>query len=341
MLLSDYNFDLPEELIAQTPLKQRDASKLLVLHKNSQKIEHKHFYDLIDYLKKGDVLVRNSSKVIPARLFGFKESTNAKVELLILKEKDGLYECLCGNAKVIKKGTIINFENILKAECVQVKDEGIRIFKMHYQGIFLEILEKLGQTPLPPYIKKKLKDADRYQNIYAKESGSAACPTAGLHFSEQLFEKLKEKGVIICDVVLHVGLGTFKAVKTENIQDHQMHFEYYEISNETAEILNLAKNQKRRIIAVGTTTTRVLETNINDYGFFKADKKETNIFIYPPYHFQAIDAQITNFHLPKSTLLMMISAFAGKDLILNAYQQAILNQYRFFSFGDAMFISNE
>lgn len=341
MKLNEYDFELPQELIAQTPLEKRETSKLLVLHKNNQKIEHKHFYDILDYLKAGDVLVRNTSRVIPARLFGVKEQTNAKVELLILKEKNNLYECLCGNAKAIKIGTIINFNDILKAECVEIKDEGIRIFKMHYQGIFLEILEKLGQTPLPPYIKKQLKDKQRYQNVYAKENGSAACPTAGLHFSEEILEKIKAKGVIICDVLLHVGLGTFKPVKEEEIENHNMHSEYYEISKNTADILNLAKSEKRRIISIGTTTTRVLETNINKYQKFQEDHGETNIFIYPPYQFKAIDCQITNFHLPKSTLLMMISAFATKELIFKAYHEAILNQYRFFSFGDSMFITNE
>lgn len=341
MKLNEYDFELPQELIAQTPLEKRETSKLLVLHKNNQKIEHKHFYDILDYLKAGDVLVRNTSRVIPARLFGVKEQTNAKVELLILKEKNNLYECLCGNAKAIKIGTIINFNDILKAECVEIKDEGIRIFKMHYQGIFLEILEKLGQTPLPPYIKKQLNDKQRYQNVYAKENGSAACPTAGLHFSEEILEKIKAKGVIICDVLLHVGLGTFKPVKEEEIENHNMHSEYYEISKNTADILNLAKSEKRRIISIGTTTTRVLETNINKYQKFQEDHGETNIFIYPPYQFKAIDCQITNFHLPKSTLLMMISAFATKELIFKAYHEAILNQYRFFSFGDSMFITNE
>lgn len=341
MKLSEYHFDLPEELIAQTPLENRCDSKLLVIHKQSGLFEHKHFYDIIDYLKPGDVLVRNTSRVIPARLFGVKKGTGAKVELLILKEKQHLYECLVGNAKVVKIGTFIQFADLLEAECVGIKDEGIRLFKMHYKGIFLEVLEKLGHTPLPPYIKEQLNDKERYQNVYSKESGSAACPTAGLHFNDELLNKIQEKGVQIIDVVLHVGLGTFKPVKEEEIERHHMHHEYYEISKESASALQLAKKERRRIIAVGTTTTRVLETVIQKYGDFIEDSGETNIFIYPPYQFKAIDCQITNFHLPKSTLLMMISAFATKELIFKAYQEAINNHYRFFSFGDSMFITNE
>ena len=341
MKLSDYDFYLPEELIAQHGTDVRSDSRLLVLHKNTNEIEHKHFYDILEYLHEGDVLVRNVSRVIPARLFGIKEETGAHVEILILKEGNGLYECLCGNAKVIKPGVIINIGDKLRAECVEVKEEGIRVFKMHHEGIFLEVLEELGEMPLPPYIHEKLKEKDRYQNVYAEVNGSAACPTAGLHFTNELIEKIKEKGVEILNVTLHVGLGTFKPVKEENVEDHNMHYEYYEMSEATADALNKAKAEGRRIISVGTTTTRTLETVMQKYGTFKACSGETNIFIYPPYEFKAIDCQITNFHLPKSTLIMMISAFTSREMILNAYKTAVEEKYRFFSFGDSMFITNE
>lgn len=342
MKIADFDFELPEELIAQHPSDKRDESRLLVLHKNTGQIEHRHFYDIIDYLKPGDVLVRNNSKVIPARLHGVKEPTGAVCELLILKilEND-ICECLCGNAKAIKLNTIINCGDILKAECIEIKDEGIRIFKMHYEGIFLEVLQKLGEMPLPPYIHEKLNDQDRYQNVYAKILGSAACPTAGLHFTDDLNAKLIEKGIQIEEVTLHVGLGTFKPVKAETVEEHHMHKEYYHMSQKTADALNMAKKQGRRIIAVGTTSTRTLETIYSKYNCFKECEGETNIFIYPPYQFGAIDAQITNFHLPKSTLIMMISALASKEMIMNTYQEAIKERYRFFSFGDSMFIDNE
>ena len=342
MRVDDFDFDLPESQIAQHPSEKRDGSRLLVLHKNTGKIEHKHFYDIIDYLKPGDVLVRNNSRVIPARLFGIKEKTLAHVELLILKhDANDICECLCGNAKAIKEGTIINCGDLLKCECIKVKDEGIRIFKMHYEGIFMEVLEKLGNAPLPPYIHEKLEDKERYQNVYATINGSAACPTAGLHFTNDLLDKIAKKGVIIADITLHVGLGTFKPVKENEVEKHHMHYEYYSMSKETADILNKAKKEKRRIIAIGTTSTRTLESVIAKYGKFKECSGETNIFIYPPYEFKAIDCQITNFHLPKSTLIMMISAFASKEMILNAYNIAIKEGYRFFSFGDSMFIDNE
>ena len=342
MRVDDFDFDLPESQIAQHPSEKRDGSRLLVLHKNTGKIEHKHFYDIIDYLRPGDVLVRNNSRVIPARLFGIKEKTLAHVELLILKhDANDICECLCGNAKAIKEGTIINCGDLLKCECIKVKDEGIRIFKMHYDGIFMEVLEKLGNTPLPPYIHEKLEDKERYQNVYATINGSAACPTAGLHFTNDLLDKIAKKGVIIADITLHVGLGTFKPVKENEVEKHHMHYEYYSMSKETADILNKAKKEKRRIIAIGTTSTRTLESVIAKYGKFKECSGETNIFIYPPYEFKAIDCQITNFHLPKSTLIMMISAFASKEMILNAYNIAIKEGYRFFSFGDSMFIDNE
>lgn len=341
MKLSDYDFYLPEELIAQHPAEVRSESRLLVLHKNTGEIEHKHFFDIVDYLHEGDVLVRNISRVIPARLFGIKEGTGAHVEILILKEENGLYECLCGNAKTIKPGVIINIGDKLKAECIEVKEEGIRIFKMHHEGIFLEVLEELGEMPLPPYIHEKLKDRNRYQNVYAEVNGSAACPTAGLHFTEEIIQKLIDKGVEIVNVTLHVGLGTFKPVKEENIEDHNMHYEFYEMSEEAAKALNTAKAEGRRIISVGTTSTRTLETVMAKYGEFRACSGETNIFIYPPYEFKAITCQITNFHLPKSTLIMMISAFTSREMILNAYKTAVENKYRFFSFGDSMFITNE
>lgn len=342
MRLDDFDFELPERLIAQHPTDKRDESRLLVLHKNTGIIEHKHFYDIIDYLHEGDVLVRNNSKVIPARLYGTKENTGAKVEVLILKiGNDDICECLCGNAKAIKVGTTIVFSDELKAECLEVKDEGIRIFKMIYKGIFIEILERIGLMPTPPYIHEKLKNKDRYQNVYAKPLGSAACPTAGLHFTDELIEKIKAKGVEVLDITLHVGLGTFKPVKETNIEDHKMHYETYFMSKEVADKLNKAKKENRRIIAVGTTSTRTLETIMKEYGEFKECSGDTNIFIYPPYEFKAIDCQITNFHLPKSTLIMMISAFTSKEMIMNAYKEAIKNEYRFFSFGDSMFITNE
>ena len=341
MKLSDFDFELPEELIAQHPADKRDESRLLVLHKNTGEIEHRYFYDIIDYLKPGDVLVRNNSKVIPARLYGIKKDTGAKVEVLILKIEGSLCECLCGNAKAIKTGTIIEFSDKLYGECVERRDEGIRVFLMHYEGIFLEVLNEVGMMPTPPYIHEKLKDNDRYNNVYAKINGSAACPTAGLHFTDELLEKIKTKGIEVLDVTLHVGLGTFKPVKEENVEDHKMHSEYYTMSKYTADRLNLAKKEGRRIIAVGTTSTRTLETIINKYGEFKECSGDTSIFIYPPYEFKSIDCQITNFHLPKSTLIMMISALCSREMILNAYKTAIENRYRFFSFGDSMFIDNE
>ncbi len=341
MKLSDFDFDLPEELIAQHPTDKRDDSRLLVLHKNSGEIEHRHFYDIIDYLKPGDVLVRNNSKVIPARLYGTKKDTGAKVEVLILKIDNDICECLCGNAKTIKTGTVIVFSDRLYGECIERKEEGIRIFKMHYEGVFLEILQEIGLMPTPPYIHEKLKDNSRYNNVYAQINGSAACPTAGLHFTEELIQKIKDKGIEILDVTLHVGLGTFKPVKEEEIEDHQMHSEYYSMNEETAQRLNLAKKEGRRIIAVGTTTTRTLETIITKYDEFRACSGETDIFIYPPYTFKSIDCQITNFHLPKSTLIMMIAAQCSREMILHAYEVAIQEKYRFFSFGDSMFLTNE
>ncbi len=343
MKTSEFDFYLPENLIAQHPSDARSNSRLFVIHKPTKQFEHKHFYDIVDYFKPGDVLVRNNTRVIPARLYGTKEITNAHVELLLLKqEENDIWECLVGNAKVVKLDTIVSFNNgELKAQCVEVKDKGIRRMKMIYDGIFMEVLERLGNVPLPPYIKEKLADPERYQTVYAKIDGSAAAPTAGLHFTPEIFEQLKQKGVIITDITLHIGLGTFKPMDTENVEDHIMHSEYYEMSQETADILNLAKQEKRRIITVGTTSTRTLEAIYKKYHCFKACKDQTNIFIFPGYKWEAIDCIITNFHLPKSTLIMMISSFAGKDLIFKAYQEAIEKQYRFFSFGDSMFITNE
>lgn len=341
MKLADFDYYLPEELIAQHPKNKRDESRLLVLHKDTGEIEHKHFYDIIDYLHPGDVLVRNNSKVIPARLFGDKKDTGAHVEVLILKMNGDECECLCGNAKVIKVGTEIVFNDKLSCTCLEVKEEGIRIMKFNYSGIFLEVLNEVGLMPLPPYIHEKLEDKNRYQNVYAKPLGSAACPTAGLHFTEELISKIKEKGIEILDVTLHVGLGTFKPVKEENIEDHNMHSEFYTMDAYTAERLNLAKKEGRRIIAVGTTSTRTLETIMNKYGEFKECSGDTNIFIYPPYKFKAIDCQITNFHLPKSTLIMMIAALTSREMILNTYKTAVEEKYRFFSFGDSMFITSE
>ena len=341
MKLEEFDFELPEELIAQHPTDKRDESRLMVLHKNTGVIEHRHFYDIIDYLKPGDVLVRNNSKVIPARLYGTKKDTGAKVEVLILKIEGDVCECLCGNAKAIKVGTIIEFSDKLYGECLERKEEGIRIFRMHYEGIFLEVLNEVGMMPTPPYIHEKLKDKDRYNNVYAQIDGSAACPTAGLHFTNELLEQIRAKGIEVLDVTLHVGLGTFKPVKEENVEDHVMHSEFYTMSAYTAERLNLAKKEGRRIIAIGTTSTRTLETIICKYGEFRECSGNTSIFIYPPYTFRSIDAQITNFHLPKSTLIMMIAALCSKEMILNAYQTAIDNGYRFFSFGDSMFIYNE
>lgn len=340
MKLSEFDFNLPEELIAQRPLDKRDTSRLMVLNREKQTIEHKHFYDIIDYLQPGDILVRNNTKVIPARLFGIKEETNGHVEVLLLKDLgDDTWECLVGNARIVKINTVITFgEGLLKAKCIEIKDEGIRVFKMIYTGIFFEILDQLGTMPLPPYIKEKLNDQNRYQTVYAKIEGSAAAPTAGLHFTDEIIEKIKAKGIEILDVTLHVGLGTFRPVKVDDILDHHMHSEFYMIEPDVAKKLNQAKANGQRIIAVGTTSTRTLEANIKKYGKFTATHENTDIFIYPGYQYEAIDCLITNFHLPKSTLLMLISAFASKEFIFRAYQEAIDKKYRFFSFGDSMFI---
>ena len=339
MKTEDFNYYLPEELIAQTPLKNRDESRLMVLDKTTGEIEHKHFYDIIDYLEEGDVLVLNDTKVLPARLHGIKESTGSHIEILMLKELESdSWECLSRPAKRISVGDTIDFGGLLKATCTQVKEEGIRVFKLSYQGILYEILDKLGEMPLPPYIHEKLKDKDRYQTVYAKEVGSAAAPTAGLHFTPELLDKIAKKGIKIEYITLHVGLGTFRPVTSENVLDHQMHSEYYIMSKETADTLNEAKKNGNMIVSVGTTSTRTLETVVNLYGEFKECSGWTNIFIYPGYKFKAIDYLITNFHLPKSTLVMLVSALAGRENILNAYNIAVKEHYRFFSFGDAMLI---
>jgi len=334
-----FNYELPLELIAQTPSDKRDNSRLLVINKSNKTYEDKHFYDILDYLKPGDILVRNNTKVLPVRLFGVKEVTNAKVEVLLLKEinKD-TYDCLCGNAKAIKVGSKIKFSDRLIGECIEIKEEGIRTIKFIYDGIFVEILEEIGHMPLPPYIKKQLVGNDRYQTVYAKVVGSTAAPTAGFHFTNELFARAKEKGVEILDVTLQIGLDTFRPVKVKDTNDHRMHSEYYEISEDVANKLNKAKKEHRRIIAIGTTSTRTLEANYTKYNCFKATKENTDIFIYPGYIFKAIDALITNFHLPKSTLIMLISAFMGREFTLECYKHAVDNKYRFFSFGDACFI---
>jgi len=339
-MLNEYDYDLPEELIRQTPLEKRDSSRLFVLNRKTGINEDKHFSDIIDYLNKGDTLVLNNTKVLPARLFGIKEETNAVIEVLLLKEiKGDIWECLTRPAKRVHVGTIISFgEGLLKFECMEEKEEGIRVFKLIYTGILLEILEQLGTMPLPPYIHKELKDQTRYQTVYAKNPGSAAAPTAGLHFTKELLEKVREKGINIAYVTLHVGLGTFRPVNVEKIEEHKMHTEYYEMSKETAEVLNETKRRGGRIIAVGTTSVRTLETIRRDNPEFKEISGWTDIFIYPGFEFKAVDAIITNFHLPKSTLLMLISAFAGKNKVLSAYKEAVNKKYHFFSFGDSMFI---
>lgn len=340
MKTDDFDYYLPEKLIAQTPLLQRDSSKLMILDKETGDIKHETFHNIIDYLDNNDILVLNDTKVMPARLIGTKEDTNATIEVLLLKNiENNTWECLTKPAKRIKEGTIITFgDGRLKAKCTSIYDEGIRHLDFIYNGIFYEILDTLGNMPLPPYIKEKLKDKDRYQTVYAKVLGSAAAPTAGLHFTKDLLDKIKEKGITICYITLHVGLGTFRPVNVEDVTNHKMHSEFYTMSKETANILNEAKKNGKRIISVGTTTTRTLETIMQKYNTFKEASGWTDIFIYPGYKFKGVDALITNFHLPKSTLIMLVSAFASKDIILNAYKEAVKNNYRFFSFGDSMFI---
>ncbi|MFV0274704.1 MAG: tRNA preQ1(34) S-adenosylmethionine ribosyltransferase-isomerase QueA [Bacilli bacterium] len=342
MKTDDFDFDLPEELIAQTPLKIRDESKLMIVNKTTGNIVHEKFNNIINYLDNNDVLVLNDTKVMPARIIGIKEDTGAHIELLLLKEiKKNTWQCLVKPAKRVKVGTRLHFESLMSATCLSEHEEGIRIFKFDFEGIFYEILDKLGEMPLPPYIKEKLKEKDRYQTVYAQNIGSSAAPTAGLHFTKKLLQNIKEKNIEIVYVTLHVGLGTFRPVNVEDVNNHKMHSEYYELSKESSVILNLAKKEGKRIISIGTTSTRVLETVMKKYGEFKECKGETDIFIYPGYKFKAIDGLITNFHLPKSTLVMLVSSFASKEIILNVYNTAVKNNYRFFSFGDSMFITNK
>lgn len=340
MKVEDFDYYLPEELIAQTPLAKRDSSRLLVLDKKTGEYEDKHFYDIVDYLEEGDTLVLNDTKVLPARLIGEKEETHAVIEVLLLKNIAGDdWECLVKPARRIKVGTIVTFGNgKLKARCIKEMDEGIRHFTFEYSGIFLEVLEELGTMPLPPYIHEKLADQSRYQTVYAKEVGSAAAPTAGLHFTKELLAKIENKGVHVAYVTLHVGLGTFRPVSVDKIEEHKMHSEYYHMTGEVADLLNKTKKEGHRIIAVGTTSTRTLETIMTKYGKFQECFGWTDIFIYPGYTFKGISALITNFHLPKSTLVMLVSALATRENILNAYKHAVDEKYRFFSFGDAMFI---
>lgn len=340
MKTDDFDYELPERLIAQTPLEKRDDSKLMILDRKTGEIIHETFHNIINYLDKDDILVLNDTKVIPARIIGEKEDTKAVIELLLLRNiENNDWLCLAKPAKRIKTGTIISFGNgKLKAKCLEVLDEGIRKIEFIYDGIFYEILDELGSMPLPPYIKEKLEDKDRYQTVYAKNNGSAAAPTAGLHFTKELLKAIEEKGINICYITLHVGLGTFRPVNVEDVTKHKMHSEFYHMSKEAADILNNAKKNNKRIIAVGTTSTRTLETIMSKYNCFKETSGWTDIFIYPGYTFKAIDAQITNFHLPKSTLIMLISAFASKELIMKAYSIAVKHEYRFFSFGDSMFI---
>ena len=339
MKVTDFDYELPEELIAQTPMEKRDESRLMVLDRKEQTIEHKHFKDVIDYLEPGDVLVRNNTKVIPARLYGKKE-TGAKVEFLLLNnmEKD-IWECIVRPGNKLHVGAKVIFgDGILKAEVLDTMPGGTRKVKFHYEGIFNEILDKIGLMPLPPFIHESLKEKDRYQTVYAKYEGSAAAPTAGLHFTPELLKKIEEKGIDIANVTLHVGIGTFRPVKEDTVEAHQMHSEHFYIKEEDCEKINKAKKSGHRVIAVGTTSCRVLETIADDNGYVKPTEGDTQIFIYPGYKFRCLDALITNFHLPQSTLVMLVSALAGKDYIMKAYKEAVEQKYRFFSFGDAMLI---
>ena len=340
MNVSDFNFDLPQELIAQDPLEDRSSSRLLVLDKNTGEIEHRGFRDIVSYLKKGDCLVINDTKVIPARLLGEKEETKARIEVLLLKRKEkNVWETLVKPGKKAKPGTVISFgDGLLKGTVINVVEEGNRLVQFSYEGIFEEILDRLGQMPLPPYITHQLKDKNRYQTVYAKHDGSAAAPTAGLHFTKELLEQIEQMGVTIAHVTLHVGLGTFRPVKAENILDHHMHSEFYVIEEEEAGKINHIKRQGGRIICVGTTSCRTIESAAQEDGTVKSGSGWTDIFIYPGYQFKVLDGLITNFHLPESTLVMLVSALAGREHVLNAYEEAIRERYRFFSFGDAMLL---
>ncbi|MDC7782495.1 tRNA preQ1(34) S-adenosylmethionine ribosyltransferase-isomerase QueA [Priestia megaterium] len=336
-----FDFHLPEELIAQTPLEQRDASRLMVLNKETGSVKHHMFHDLLDYVQEGDCLVLNDTRVLPARLFGIKEDTGANIEVLLLKQTQGdTWETLVKPAKRVKEGTVISFgDGRLTAVCKETSDQGGRLLEFNYEGIFYEVLEQLGEMPLPPYIKERLDDQERYQTVFAREQGSAAAPTAGLHFTEEMLEQLKEKGVHIAFLTLHVGLGTFRPVSVDDLEEHDMHSEFYQVSEGTAALLNSVREKGGRIISVGTTSTRTLETIATEHnGKFVASSGWTNIFIFPGYEFKAIDGMITNFHLPKSTLIMLVSALAGRENVISAYEQAVAEKYRFFSFGDAMLI---
>ena len=341
MNVKDFYFDLPQELIAQDPLEDRSASRLLVLDKETGEVTHRHFRDIKEYLKPGDCLVINDTKVIPARLLGTKKDTGAKIEVLLLKRReDDIWETLVKPGKKARPGAELEFgEGLLKATVVEVADEGNRLIQFHYDGIFEEILDQLGQMPLPPYITHKLEDKNRYQTVYARYDGSAAAPTAGLHFTEELFAKIEEKGVSVANVTLHVGLGTFRPVKVEDVTNHHMHAEHYFIEPEEAEKINRAKREGGRVICVGTTSCRTIESAAA-HGIVRAEESDTQIFIYPGYRFQVMDELITNFHLPESTLLMLVSALAGREFVLRAYEEAVREGYRFFSFGDAMLITD-
>jgi len=340
MNVSDFNYELPKELIAQDPLEKRSESRLMVLDKETGDVTHKHFYDIIEYINEGDCLVINNTRVIPARLYGSKEGTDATIEILLLKRIDAdTWECLTKPGKKARVGARINFgDGILVGEIIDIVEEGNRLIRFEYDGIFEEILDKLGEMPLPPYITHKLQDKNRYQTVYAKYDGSAAAPTAGLHFTPELMEELRDKGIRIAEVTLHVGLGTFRPVKVENVLEHHMHSEYYEINEEACDIINSTKESGGKVISVGTTSTRTIESAADENGYLTPKKGNTDIFIYPGYEFKVIDSLITNFHLPESTLIMLVSALAGRENVLSAYEEAVKEKYRFFSFGDAMLI---
>ena len=343
MKTSDFYYDLPKELIAQDPLEDRSSSRLLVLHRKSARVEHRVFTDIVEYLKPGDCLVRNNTKVIPARLYGTRVDTGATIELLLLKRMENdVWETLVKPGKKARQGVVISFgDGILTGEIIDVKEDGNRLIQFRYEGIFEEILDQLGQMPLPPYITHTLKDKNRYQTVYAKYEGSAAAPTAGLHFTEELFQKLEEKGVLVANVTLHVGLGTFRPVKVDDVSKHHMHTEFYQVTKEEADRINKAKQAGGRIVCVGTTSCRTIESAADENGVLKPGQGDTDIFIYPGYSFKMMDVLITNFHLPESTLLMLVSALAGKEQVMRVYEEAVRERYRFFSFGDAMIILDD
>lgn len=343
MKTSDFYYDLPKELIAQDPLEDRSSSRLLVLHRKSGRVEHRVFTDIVEYLKPGDCLVRNNTKVIPARLYGTRVDTGATIELLLLKRMENdVWETLVKPGKKARQGAVISFgDGILTGEIIDVKEDGNRLIQFRYEGVFEEILDQLGQMPLPPYITHTLKDKNRYQTVYAKYEGSAAAPTAGLHFTEELFRKLEEKGVLVANVTLHVGLGTFRPVKVDDVSKHHMHTEFYQVTKEEADKINKAKQAGGRIVCVGTTSCRTIESAADENGVLKPGQGDTDIFIYPGYSFKMMDVLITNFHLPESTLLMLVSALAGKEQVMRVYEEAVQERYRFFSFGDAMIILDD